>query len=237
MSTSITVFHVRDRQPEEVESALNAIFAREERPGVLRVEGTYSAVLARATSPELNASYRYLICRPPHTSQWTPVLEVGNRTDGLEIELSRTLSSATICALFVYGDVVSGYRVVRDGQECDRYLSDPTYSLDEDEKDGTATLSEPDFLAIRGQPERFADLFPAGTSPADFARVVLQPGWWEDHDAGSTADEDDLVDEEDRMRCMGLALELWSPTEYPFAQEPEDVPNAVAGPAIALAFE
>jgi len=45
-----------------------------------------------------------------------------------------------------------------------------------------------------------------------------------------------VVDEVDRMRCIGLALELWGPSEYPLAQEPEEIPNQVAGPAIALAF-
>jgi hypothetical protein len=44
------------------------------------------------------------------------------------------------------------------------------------------------------------------------------------------------VDEVDRMRCIGLALELWGPSEYPFAQELEDIANKDAGPTIALAF-
>ena len=48
---------------------------------------------------------------------------------------------------------------------------------------------------------------------------------------------DDLVDEADRMRCIGLAFELWGPDDYPFAADPEEVPNRVAGPAIALAFK
>ncbi len=44
------------------------------------------------------------------------------------------------------------------------------------------------------------------------------------------------MDEADRMRCIGLALELWAPDEYPFAQDPEDNADKVAGPAIAVAF-
>jgi hypothetical protein len=102
---------------------------------------------------------------------------------------------------------------------------------------------------LRGRPERFADLLPQGTTPADFTRVVLAPGWWERHDAGSDAapaptlstdddedGEDELVDELDRMRCIALALELWSPDEYPLTQDLEDLPNKLIGPAIALAW-
>jgi hypothetical protein len=105
--------------------------------------------------------------------------------------------------------------------------------------------------ALRGHPERFGDLLPAGTAPEAFVRVVLLPGWWEEHPAetvapprgaaaepGDTESEevDELVDEADRLRCIALALELWGPSEYPFAEELEEIPNQVAGPATALAF-
>ncbi len=95
--------------------------------------------------------------------------------------------------------------------------------------------------ALRGRPERFADLLPAGTTAQDFARVVLAPGWWETHDAGAAGaapddDDDELVDELDRMRCIALAFELWSPDDYPLTQELEDLPNKLIGPAIALAW-
>lgn len=245
MSTTITVLHIQGHRPEAVEDALAAIFAREERPRALRIEGTYSAVLARATDPDLTAGYRYLILRPHASSTWTPLLELGNRTDGLDVELSRALDGAAVFTTFVYGDVVSGYRLARGGALVDHYASDPTYGAEEtgegDEAEAGAIEDE------RGHPERFADLLPAGTPPEDFARVVLLPGWWEAHDEAAAisaattedaedGDEDELVDEADRMRCIGLALELWAPDEYPFAREPEDIPNAAAGPAIALAF-
>ena len=161
---------------------------------------------------------------------------------------------------FVYGDTVSGYRVARDGAEVDRYLSDPTFFMEaEDGGEAPHEVSGPalDTLAEaeRGHPERFADLLPAGTAPEDFWRVVLAPGWWEEREssaqaqaqaqaqqaaageAGAEDQEEELVDEEDRMRCIGLALELWGPQEYPLAQEPEEIPDNVAGPAIAVAFE
>lgn len=251
MSTTITVLHIQGQRPEAVEEALTAIFAGEERPRALRIEGTYSAVLARATDPDLAAGYRYLILRPHPSSTWTPVLELGNRTDGLDVELSRALDGAAVFTTYVYGDIVAGYRLARTGVLVDRYASDPTYSTsngDEDDAAPSAKTPADEERAIEGQrahPERFADLLPAGTPPEDFARVVLLPGWWEAHDAAAPPDgtmedtgddEDELVDEPDRMRCIGLALELWAPDEYPFAQDPEDIPNAVAGPAIALAF-
>ncbi|HEX6796172.1 MAG TPA: hypothetical protein VF116_00510 [Ktedonobacterales bacterium] len=254
MSTERTVLHVYGQAPEAVERALVAVFANEERTSALRLEGTYSAVLRRATSPDLAAGYRYVILRPHVPSQWTPVLELGNRTMGLEAELSRLLGGAPVFSTFVYGDTVSGYRMARDGAEVDRYLSDPTLFM-EPEDGGEAphevggpaldTLAE----AERGHPERFADLLPAGTTPEDFWRVVLAPGWWEEREgiapaqaageAGTEHEDNDeeLVDEEDRMRCIGLALELWGPQEYPLAQEPEEIPDNVAGPAIAVAFE
>src|SRR5262244_3460797 len=127
MSVSITVHHVRSHSPEEVERALDAIFADEERRQVLRLEGTYSAVLARVTASELEAGYRYLICRPHPASTWTPLLELGNRTIGLDVELSKALDGCDIFSVFVYDDGLSGYLCVRGGQEVDRYTSDPTY--------------------------------------------------------------------------------------------------------------
>ena len=263
MSTERTVLHVYGQGPEAVEHALAAIFANEERASALRLEGTYSAVLRHATSPDLAAGYRYLILRPHAPSQWTPVLELGNRTVGLEAELSRLLGGAPVFSTFVYGDTVSGYRLARDGAEVDRYLSDPTFFAEaaaaEHAGEGPQAAQEPQELsgaaldalaaAERGHPERFADLLPAGTAPEDFWRVVLAPGWWEEREGIAPAppstregddeadDEGALVDEEDRMRCIGLALELWGPEEYPLAQEPEEIPDNVAGPAIAVAFE
>jgi hypothetical protein len=256
MSEAITVLHVRGQAPDVVEGALEAIFAGEERARVLRIEGTYSAVLARATAPEVEASYRYVILRPHAPSPWTPVLELGNRTEGLDVELSRRLDGAAVFTTFVYGDGLSGYRLARDGAEVDRYASDPTYFTEtggEDDKplDAQTTGATGEGVAIereRGHPDRFGDLLPEGTSPEDFARVVLQPGWWEERaaapgaasegagDEGGLDEQEEWVDEADRMRCIGLALELWGLTEYPFAQDPAEIPNTMAGPAIALAF-
>ncbi|HLJ80231.1 MAG TPA: hypothetical protein VKT52_02015, partial [Ktedonobacterales bacterium] len=133
MSTTMTVLHVQGQRPEAVEEALTAIFSREERPRALRIEGTYSAVLARATDPEIAASYRYLILRPHSSSSWTPVLELGNRTDGLDVELSRALDGAAVFTTYVFGDIVSGYRLARAGALVDRYASDPTYSAGDEE--------------------------------------------------------------------------------------------------------
>lgn len=243
MSTTITVLHIQRQGPVEVERALEAIFAGEERTRALRLEGTYSAVLARALDSALDAGYRYLILRPRLDSTWTPLLELGNRAVGLDVELSRILGGCAVFTAFVYGDVLSGYRLTRDGALVDEYLSDPTYLADEDDPDDGAPLTPDDVEAARGRPELFSDLLPEGTTPADFARVVLRPGWWEEHDAGTVAsaetddeDEEEIVDEADRMRCIGLALELWEPSEYPFAQDPEEIANKVVGPAIALAF-
>lgn len=246
MSVSLTVLHVRDADPLIVEQALEAIFATDGCPRALRLEGTYSAVLGRVTDPELEARYRYLILRP-HESRWTPVLELGNRTVNIDLELSRALNGCAVFTTFVYGDAVSGYRMVRNGVETDRYVSDPTYFQHLEDEANEDQVTGTDIAGDQGHPERFADLLPSGTTPEEFVRVVLRPGWWEEHEAGSdergtTHDtreedaEDEWVDEADRMRCMALALELWGPSDYPFAQELEDIPNAVAGPAIALAF-
>ncbi len=245
MEYATTILHIQGATREAVEQVLSAIFADEERPCALRLEGTFSAVLARATDPDLDAAYRYLICRPHADSAWVLVLELGNRTEGLDVELSRALGGAAVFTTFAYDDGLSGYRLARAGALVDRYLSDPTYFATED--------VPPDAIeAQRGHPERFTDLLPAGTAPEDFARIVLRPGWWEEYDAdqsgenGGTAAgvegaaeteaEADLVDELDRMRCIALALELWGPTEYPFAGDLDELPNKSVGPAIALAF-
>lgn len=239
MSTVSTILHIYGHDADAVERALTAIFAGEERPTVLRLEGTFSAVLARVTDPDLDAAYRYLICRPHDVSRWTPVLELGNRTEGLDVELSRALDGAPVFTVFEYGETVSGYTLARGGAQVDRYLSDPTWL--EGSEEGEGDTSPTDLEALRGHPERFADLLPPDTAPEDFARIVLAPGWWEDYTASTgestvSIDDDDMVDERDRMRCIALALELWSPTDYPLTDDLEDLANKTVGPGIILAF-
>jgi hypothetical protein len=256
MATSLTVVHVLDHGPSEVEQALEAIFAAEERPRLLRIEGSFSAVRGRLEALAEEAGYRYLICRQAAGSAWTPVLELGNRTIELEGKLSDQLNGCAVFTIFVYGDVISGYRMAQAGLEIDRYTSDPTIFgavIEDTEEPGSPpTEQEAGYELERGHPERFAELLPLGTSALDFSRVVLQPGWWQEHDLEAAADtevqhtrEPDaeqgeelalLVDEVDRMKCIGLALELYGPTEYPFSQDVEDIPNRLVGPAIALAF-
>lgn len=248
MSTATTIIHMNNQPPEAIEAALLAIFAAEGRTPAPRVEGTYSAVLERAASPDVDAAYRYLLLRPRSTG-WTPLIELGLRADGLDVELSRALGGATVVSIFEYGDVVSGYRVIEHGAEVDRYLSDPTVFEDADSADlspnaDSQPLTADEIEAARGHPERFAGLLPAGAPPDEFARVVLRPGWWEERDAEAAGNplavdeaDGDLVDEADRARCIGLALELWTNDAYPLAGDLEDVANADAGPAIALAWE
>jgi hypothetical protein len=241
MSTVSTILHVYGHDADAVERALTDIFTGEERPTVLRLEGTFSAVLARVTDPDLDAAYRYLICRPHDVSRWTPVLELGNRTEGLDVELSRILDGAPVFTVFEYGETVSGYTLARGGVQVDHYISDPTWR--DDDEEGKAPT--PDLEALRGHPEQFADLLPPDTAPEDFVRIVLTPGWWEDYSAStgeesaaeeSAAEEGEFVDERDRMRCIALALELWGPTEYPLTEDMDDLENRTIGPGIILAF-
>src|SRR5215475_4823249 len=118
MTTATTALHLRERTPEQVEEALAAVFAREGREQTLRLQGTYSAVLGRLTDPAQEApSYRYLILPTPPGVRWTPLLELGERADGLDRALSEALDGCAVFALFVYGEVVSGYRFVRAGVE------------------------------------------------------------------------------------------------------------------------
>jgi hypothetical protein len=240
MTTATTVFHLRDRTSEQIEEALAAIFAREGRAQTLRLQGTYSAVLGRLTNPAQEAPYRYLILPTPPGSSWTPLLELGNRADGLDRALSGELDGCAVFALFVYGEVVSGYRFVRDGAEQDRYLSDPDEFAAMESSEGDDAPAIGDVEAFRGDPARFANLLPPDAPPEEFARIVLRPGWWEDHERENRDDheasDEDLVDETDRMRCIGLALELWGASEYPFAGELEDGPDKGRSPAVALAF-
>jgi hypothetical protein len=248
MSDVSTILHVYGHDADAVERALTEIFTGEDRPCALRLEGTFSAVLARVNDPDLDAAYRYLILRPHDSARWTPVLELGNRAEGLDVELSRTLDGAPVFTIFEYGETVSGYRLARGGALVDQYVSDPTW-LEEDEDNEDEARTPPDLEALRGHPERFADLLPPYTAPEEFARVVLEPGWWEDYVAATgeatdatdaaepaTSADDDLVDERDRMRCIALALELWSPIEYPLTQDTDDLTNKEVGPGIILAF-
>lgn len=203
MENAITILHVQSARPEAVEQALTDIFVGEERPSVLRLEGTFTAVLARLTDPTLAASYRYLICRPHPAASWTPLLELGTRTEGLDIELSRSLAGAVVFTTFAYDDGLSGYRCVRAGELVDDYVSDPTYF-------SGAESEEPEREAIaarRGDPSRFSDLLPAGTAPEDFARIVLRPGWWDEYDAshGAAADGAPARDPMDQQSAASSA--------------------------------
>jgi hypothetical protein len=243
MTTATTALHLRERTPEQIEEALAAIFAQEGRAQTLRLQGTYSAVLGRLTDPAQEAPYRYLILPMPPGSPWTPLLELGNRADGLDRALSTELGGCAVFALFVYGDVVSGYRFVRDGVEQDRYLSDPDEfaAMESSETaDGDDAPLVGDVEAFRGDPARFADLLPPDAPSEEFALVVLRPGWWEDRERENQDDheaaDEEVVDEIDRMRCVGLALELWGASEYPFAGELEDGTDKGRSPAVALAF-
>jgi hypothetical protein len=236
MTMATTALHLRDRAPEPIEEALGAIFAREGRAQTLRLQGTYSAVLGRLTDPALEAPYRYLILPTPPGSHWTPLLELGNRADGLDRALSAALDGCALFALFVYGEVVSGYRYVRAGAEQDRYLSDPEEFAAMESAESNEAAAAGDVSAFRGDPARFADLLPPDAPPEEFARVVLRPGWWEGHERDGETSDEDLVDESDRMRCIGLALELWGANAYPFAGEVEEAPNKGCSPAVALAF-
>jgi hypothetical protein len=239
VTTATTALHLRERSQEQVEEALASIFAREGRAQTLRLQGTYSAVLGRLTAPEQEAPYRYLILPTPPDSSWTPLFELGNRADGLDRALSAELDGCAVFALFVYGEVVSGYRFVRDGVEQDRYLSDPDEFAAMESSESAEGDAAGDVSMCHGDPARFADLLPPDAPPEEFARVVLRPGWWEEHESpgAATADEDDaLVDETDRMRCIGLALELWGPSEYPFSGELEDGVDKGCSPAVALMF-
>jgi hypothetical protein len=181
------------------------------------------------------------------------VLELGNRTEGLDVELSRALDGAPVFTVFDYGETVSGYTLARGGVQVDRYISDPTWLDNDSDNDdegnapGSGRDAAPDLESLRGHPERFADLLPPDTAPEDFVRIVLTPGWWEDYSASTgvigdarppeeSADDSDIVDERDRMRCMALALEVWSPTEYPLTQDLDDLENKTVGPGIILAF-
>lgn len=248
MSLATTVLHIQGRSPDEVEAALVRVFADEGRAQASRLQGAFSAVLARALDAEESSGYSYLICPPHAGANWTTALEMGSRADGLEGALSAALDGCAVLSLFTLGDGLSGYRLARGGVEVDHYLSDPDLfaSMATEQEaadfqppsDGTAAIE-----AARGHPERFADLLPIGTRPQDFSRVVLAPGWWEAQGmageppaAASEEDGEDEVDEEDRMRCIGLALEVWGPTEYPFAGDLEDIDQRAVSPTIALTF-
>jgi hypothetical protein len=241
MESPITLLHVQRTAPETVEQALVTLFAAEERAAVLRLQGTYRAVLARVSDPTLDATDRYLICRPHPASTWTPIVALGTHMPGLEAALSQALDGIAVFTAFAYDEGLAGYRLARDGQLLDAYLSDPTYFAAGD-------LTTEQVAARRGHPARFADLLPKGTTAAEFERVVLCPGWWDAYDAAQRAQDagaveapdvvadEEVVDEVDRARCIALALELWGPSEYPFTQELESLTNHAMGPAIALAF-
>ena len=196
MSQSITVLHIQGQGPHEVEQALESAFSDGQSQRRLRIEGTFSACLGRLTAAEDEASYRYMICRPPRDSSWTPVLELGSRRVGLETVLSRLLGGCAVFTIFVYDDVISGYRLTRSGAYVDRYTSDPSALFAPPE---VGSPADPTSEEDRGHPDRFADLLPAGTFAEDFTRIVLRPGWWEEHERprGHALAESGINHEED----------------------------------------
>ncbi len=153
---------------------------------------------------------------------WLPIIEGSFAAPGTPhlSEVSQQLSAKLGCfalCLVVHDDDVLFYNLDHGGRSLDGYNSNPQYF--EEERLAPDAVEEQ-----RHQPEAFAPLLPQGVS-LEQLEAVLNRGWWNAHDNsgldedGVPIDDDDFVDEGDRMQELGALLQLGGRgAEYPYAE-------------------
>lgn len=133
--------------------------------------------------------------------------------------LASTISEALrtyALSLIVHDDDVLFYNLEHRGQSLDGYNSNPQYFEND-------PLSEEFIASQRHTPEAFTPILPRSVTVAEL-RALLDRGWWRAHDEGRLdehgvpVDDEDLLDEGDRMTELGTLLQLHgSAGQYPYS--------------------
>jgi len=160
----------------------------------------------------------YLITQPH--GNWISIVEVNvNLTDpfylySLANGLSGRLNTYAL-SFHLHDSDVLYYNLEKEGISLDGYNSDYQYFLD-------APADKNEILSQRHSPQHFKNILPP-LKNVDQLNTILNEGYWDAFDKGDL-DEDGVpndekytIDEEDRFERVGKYLEIFSNTEYPFA--------------------
>lgn len=156
----------------------------------------------------------------PRQGNWTTLIQpFADREDtpflaDVANRLSQQLQTHSLALLLHEGDVLF-YNLDYRGTPRDGYCSNPQHLADH-------RLDDKEVLNQRHQPKAFTPLLPRNVS-IDQLQIMLQAGWWQAFDAkqldeaGELLNEEDMIDEEERMNALGNFLQLNGNTGYPLA--------------------
>lgn len=217
-----SVLHVQSSEPQAVITALHAAlqtFGYEPKQAPFHLDGDARKLLARPAGA--------LYAVSPPRGQWVTVIDVGDNPWIFDVapKLSQQLSTYVL-ALHLHDDDVFLYQLSQGGNVVDEYNSNPQYF--EEERLSKAAIEE-----VRHTPSKLEPILPSDVT-VEQVDDLLQNGWWNayehnqlDRDGLAPEDDDEYIEEEERMSEFGALLELNGQTgEYPYTawRDAEDIP-------------
>ncbi|MGZ4107925.1 MAG: hypothetical protein ACXVO1_11385 [Tumebacillaceae bacterium] len=206
-----SVLHVKNTDPQAVITALNSAMQElgyDSKQFPFLLEGD---VKKRFNRPGT------LYAVSPRTGDWVSVIDVGDNPWIFDVapKLSQQLSTYVL-ALHLHDDDVFVYQLSHNGNIADEYTSNPqNFEMD--------TLPKEQIEAQRHDPNKLAPCLPDDVTVEQIADL-LQAGWWHAYDNNTLdpsgfapEDDDEYIEEEERMSEFGALLELAGPGgEYPY---------------------
>jgi hypothetical protein len=201
-----SVIHIKDVNQQDVIKAFKTIL---ERIG-------FKCILDKVSltgGPNVTSDTSYAISKK--LGRWVTVIELNNGPWLADIAqgLSEVLSTWSLTLFLHDGDVFS-YSLSNAGTLKDEYNSNPMYFED--------NFSENHIKKLRHDPNQLIECLPREVGIEQVA-TLLNKGWWDAYlhgrldEDGLEIDDDDYVDEEERMTDFGILLQLsGSEIEYPF---------------------
>lgn len=216
--SSVALLHLHRIEQKAVAKALSTVLAewkfKYTHSGPVPVDGP------TAMSTHLDKGVGYLCyLLSPRQGNWTTLIQpFADRDDtpflaDVANRLSQQLQTHALALLLHEGDVLF-YNLDYRGTPRDGYCSNPQHLADH-------RLNDKEVLNQRHQPKAFTPLLPRNVSIEQLQKM-LQAGWWQAFDgkqldeAGELVNDEDMVDEEDRMTALGNLLQLNGNAGYPF---------------------
>jgi hypothetical protein len=215
-----SVLHIYQREQEEVVVALkNELKQHFSISAFEKIEGKgadFRQIIDK--SAHARNGICYLITQPH--GNWISIVEISVSLEdpfylySLTKGLSQQLNTYVL-SFHLHDSDVLYYNLEKGGVALDGYNSDYQYFLN-------APASKDEILIQRHSPQHFKDILPA-LKNVDQLNSILNEGYWDafyngdlDED-GVPNDDKYMIDEEDRFERVGKYLEIFSNTEYPFA--------------------
>lgn len=217
MGLFTSVLHFRHTAQEQVVQAMIAeLKERQSFASFTSLDVLPDQLLADEVFTGTGAFY---IITQPH-GDWITLIEVAVNTESpvflyeFANKLSERLQTYVLSFHLHDGDVVY-YNLEHGGQSLDGYQSDCQYFLEE--KAGPEYI-----IGQRHDPRHFAAILPTGKTVQGL-NEILDQGYWNAFDnkdldeEGTPNDDKYYIDEESRLVDIGMYLEIFNDTEYPFA--------------------